>query len=688
MTKHEYFGEKIGGARKDLWSLRGLLLSDLEEMNAAERDKYITKDNVWKKPDYKKLMAEGLPPRVAFFVKAVRDSLPVGPTRTGGMSEADVAARQDRYVEFVGSVRDAAMALKADTDIEGFFRRNFEPHLVRQGWYSIKVADDYVGLITNKVLHTVSLENMRVLDTAIRKKQFGYTPEQKALDGYMLRQYDESDARFVEEPGKGPHLVVEVGYGRHHFYPKDEMADPANWEPGTWFAAKNGRVVAYNVPTLEKLKESVVALEAAKAAMKPTSSRKGRFVPPQLSHVRFTGADVRRGRDVQGDDYLSTFKFRGGEFGNWMSDGDRQTSLNMGYEALAVMAKALGISREDISLGGRLAIAFGARGQGAAAAHYEPMREVINLTKMHGAGSLAHEWGHAMDDILAKAIGGDGLSDGKARRGLTDAQSRLHHDMKFTERQVGVEEQRTALEANAKRLSEYGERLVRSVMPQDGSLMPEQIKQRDELIARVMGDRTIRCNELLPSVQTVAGPVDELSEFKRSVTGRGIPKEFRENITYYLGMANSERTAMEHLEPRTELRPSTYCQESKDFGKKFSKTDHGYWESECEMFARAFACYVHDKLEAMGVTCDYAVGHAESGPVPHGEERKRLNADFDALIAEFKDRGLFHDYAEPELAPAGRENTHDYGQLTLDGLISDAEERAEGPAGTGKGQER
>ena len=258
--------------------------------------------------------------------------------------------------------------------------------------------------------------------------------------------------------------------------------------------------------------------------------------------------------------------------------------------------------------------------------------------------------------------------------------------MRFTEKQVDVEEQRTNLEATAKRFADYGERLIRSVMPAVAKLGPEQARQLEALIARVVGDRTICCHEGLLTIRTIAGPVDELSEFKRSVTGRGIPKGLREDITYYLGMANSEREAMEHLEPRTELRPSTYYQESKDFGKKFSKTDHGYWESECEMFARAFACYVHDKLEDMGVICDYAVGHAESGPVPRGEERERLNADFDALIAEFKDRGLFHDYVEPELAPAGRETGAV--QLTLDGLIADAEGRAgEQAAGTGKEQE-
>ena len=30
---HEDFGEKIGGAKKDLWSVRGLYTDDLDEMN-------------------------------------------------------------------------------------------------------------------------------------------------------------------------------------------------------------------------------------------------------------------------------------------------------------------------------------------------------------------------------------------------------------------------------------------------------------------------------------------------------------------------------------------------------------------------------------------------------------------------------------------------------------------------------
>lgn len=61
-----------------------------------------------------------------------------------------------------------------------------------------------------------------------------------------------------------------------------------------------------------------------------TKSGKTRFVPPQLAHVKRTGPDYRSGAEITGQHYLDTFGFRGGEFGNWMNQNDRQTSLNMG----------------------------------------------------------------------------------------------------------------------------------------------------------------------------------------------------------------------------------------------------------------------------------------------------------------------------------------------------------------------
>ncbi|MDL2323438.1 hypothetical protein LJC52_05570, partial [Bacteroidales bacterium OttesenSCG-928-A17] len=59
-----------------------------------------------------------------------------------------------------------------------------------------------------------------------------------------------------------------------------------------------------------------------------------------------------------------------------------------------------------LSLNGELGFAFGARGRGGnAMAHYEPDKVVINLTKTKGAGSLAHEWWHALDNYFSKKRG-------------------------------------------------------------------------------------------------------------------------------------------------------------------------------------------------------------------------------------------------------------------------------------------
>lgn len=58
--KIEDYGEKIGGAKKDLWKQRGLMVSDFKKMNDRESEKYVTKDNIWQKPDYMQLVQDVL----------------------------------------------------------------------------------------------------------------------------------------------------------------------------------------------------------------------------------------------------------------------------------------------------------------------------------------------------------------------------------------------------------------------------------------------------------------------------------------------------------------------------------------------------------------------------------------------------------------------------------------------------
>lgn len=129
---------------------------------------------------------------------------------------------------------------------------------------------------------------------------------------------------------------------------------------------------------------------------------------PRPENAQRIGAARREG-PVKDRDFIDTFGFRGVEFGNWNNQEERQQLLDDAYDGLLDLAEVMDIPPKAISLNGDLALAFGARGHGlsGARAHYEPHKAAINLTKMNGAGSLAHEWFHALDHYF-------GRQDGKA----------------------------------------------------------------------------------------------------------------------------------------------------------------------------------------------------------------------------------------------------------------------------------
>src|SRR3546814_17945201 len=76
----------------------------------------------------------------------------------------------------------------------------------------------------------------------------------------------------------------------------------------------------------------------------------------------------------------------------------------------------MGVPPASMSLDGSLGVAVGARGSGKAAAHYEPGRRVVNVTRMSGAGSLAHAFAHALDHASGEA-NRDDVGRGDVRSG-------------------------------------------------------------------------------------------------------------------------------------------------------------------------------------------------------------------------------------------------------------------------------
>lgn len=143
-----------------------------------------------------------------------------------------------------------------------------------------------------------------------------------------------------------------------------------------------------------------------------------------------------------GDDLPDSYKYydlrflenyyglRAFEFGNWLSQQDRVNYLSGLGLALFDLYHVLRWAPEKISIKGKLAVSFGARGRGKALAHFEPGAFVINLTRYSrpqelkkrpvnfnrvnlivrdgGVGAFAHEYGHALD-----CFGGNHVEKGK-----------------------------------------------------------------------------------------------------------------------------------------------------------------------------------------------------------------------------------------------------------------------------------
>ncbi|MES3254648.1 LPD5 domain-containing protein [Escherichia coli] len=155
-----------------------------------------------------------------------------------------------------------------------------------------------------------------------------------------------------------------------------------------------------------------------------------------------TGPERRKG-DVSPKQFSDAFGFRGVQFGNYVEGPRRQADLNRAYDSLHDLADVLNVPTKALSLNGRLGLAFGARGKGKAAAHYEPGEVAINLTKGNGPGALAHEWFHSLDNYFGRY---DVSTDGKITSGgdyMTEAQraGRVFKDGRYVDAEYPVRQE-------------------------------------------------------------------------------------------------------------------------------------------------------------------------------------------------------------------------------------------------------
>lgn len=642
MAKTQDFGNKIGGARKDVWKSRGLILDDIIDMNDGEKNKYINKNNVWIKPNYQEMVNNGKSVRIAYFTKLIRDALPTTPAR-------NTEEYQQGFISFISDIRDKTLAIKKDAEILTYFNDVILKYVTKKN-YLYEANHETYGCLNNKLFKVAQISSFINLDNEIAKKQFLYTEEQKILADYSFFKYE--NVTWDTDYNNKIRVSIKLPYGTAYMYPTGDYAIEENWQEGTYFILdKRHNIIGNNFESIEEAKATI--LENKKEEPKITKKRKTKLIPPQLSHINRIGYDYRNNRNITGEDMLNVFGFYGGEFGNWLNENDRQQNLNFSYDAFVDLAQALDINSKNIALNGELSIAYGARGRSSALAHYEPLRKVINLTKMKGAGSLAHEWGHALDHYLGKLIAG---KDEFLTNTYNELADKITETMRFkTVSENDLKNKYPEKYKQYKTTYDYQKKNVKEYIKVQ--LSYEYIKDNkeeiDSCIEKLLNENISK--EDYFAAKTNNKYSDTLNKLSEYAFYKDMSNKEKELITYQLFMLTEKRT---ELNAPRKVRTDFY-ENSIKFDKMFSKEDKGYWQSNCEMFARAFACYVKDKLNPN--ISDYLCGHSENAVAcdgisneiikafPEGEERKAINKCFDELLEMMKEKHIFKNFNENEV---------------------------------------
>lgn len=426
-----------------------------------------------------------------------------------------------------------------------------------------------------------------------------------------------------------------------------------------------------------------------------TNTTFGELDLPRPENTQRTGVARREG-DAKDSDFSRVFGFRGVEFGNWNNQVERQELLNDAFDGLMDLAEVLNIPPEALSLNGELALAFGARGQGlsSAKAHYESERVVINLTKMNGAGSLAHEWWHAFDHYLSRQDGsassawiqhGDGSrslkvssnpSDRFASHGFKVVKSGVREDVRnafeklmvtmFKKSQAYMEDTQEADDFVARsrdevqtKLNSIRENLAKQLDPQyykrfNKPASADQLAEFDTAAELIITGQLLETEARKnPNSRSTFGgyrhtndALDKINDIFKAVRGRsGFNADFKGVLDYLRG---SMSRYMGRLKMLADAQQSTtkYKSVPTEFAMNAKELDQGrgsdYWTTPHEMSARAFQGYVEDKIAAKNARSPFLnfgpenVGiptpYGVKRPFPSGEERVAINQAFDDLI--------------------------------------------------------
>jgi hypothetical protein len=414
------FGEKLGGARKDVWA--GFSEAVSGEVDTRE----LPLSKSFPEPDYVKMAADGVSMETLAIIAAMRSEIPAKPR---------VSYKVRRWAEKVDVLRNFARDL-----ISGELTPDQVIAAMSKSGGELQAMADAIPAIAQANPETIKLAAKYRLGSGsfsmFRGKQYSpsktfYYPQNGGTEILDLASPDKQGAldnlvKLIKAEAAANPDTAGQKQSKISIY-----SDRYTKQIYLGWAGGSGVLRIQDFATVnearEYLKSNRADVEAKLKQLKQVPEMRRPENRKRVGPPHYAGS-------ITPAIFADTFGFRGVEFGNWVEQGKRQRDLNEAYDALMDLADVLGVPPKALALNGELGMAFGARGKGAAttikaAAHYEPSYVAINLTKESGAGSLAHEWWHAVDNYFARLSGnpnsfvteGGNIRGGDLRQEVRDA---------------------------------------------------------------------------------------------------------------------------------------------------------------------------------------------------------------------------------------------------------------------------
>jgi hypothetical protein len=338
----------------------------------------VTLKSLWTEPDWKELYAEGYPKDLLATIYGHYHSLRSKPKEDRGFSQGGIKITvdmwRDAYIESVYFIKEwceSAVSLEGLKDISLEFKSHFNITKSSKVDYQLYAAGRNTGKTWFHALGSTG--------------KFG---EYKKLLPYL----DWPNNVAAKNIKLFPIKLTKKSTSKSFYHLCDVNLKSLSW-------ASN----AIEFLTYEDAVNELVVVHGDSFILKPHDNDNNDLYVPRKKLNDLVNAP-HDFDNISANSLIKDFGFRGVQFGNALSNKERQLFISNTYHAFKVIASILNIPTRWIGFGG-LGLAFGARGSGSAAAHYEPTLNIINLTRFNGAGSIAHEFFHSVDNRLAKKCG-------------------------------------------------------------------------------------------------------------------------------------------------------------------------------------------------------------------------------------------------------------------------------------------